>query len=101
MESSVVDYVPDIQHVQAGMGSSVVDYSDISNVRALGQQLTQHMCISTTLTTQLAMQLQQAMLTRQQITTSSRILMLMVLSRVILVLTVSYVPCIRSILFLF
>ena len=29
MESSVVDYVPDIQHVQAGMGSSVVDYSDI------------------------------------------------------------------------
>ena len=29
MESSVVDYVPDIQHVQAGMGSSIVDYSDI------------------------------------------------------------------------
>jgi hypothetical protein len=29
MESSVVDYVPDIQRVQAGMGSSVVDYSDI------------------------------------------------------------------------
>jgi hypothetical protein len=27
MESSVVDYVPDIQHVQAGMGSSVVNTS--------------------------------------------------------------------------
>ena len=44
-----------------------------SNVRALEQQLTQHMCISTTLTTQLAMQLQQAMLTRQQITTPSTV----------------------------
>ena len=29
MESSVVDYVPDIQRVQAAMASSVVDYSDI------------------------------------------------------------------------
>jgi uncharacterized protein (DUF3084 family) len=44
-----------------------------SNVRALEQQLTQHMCISTTLTTQLAMQLQQAMLTRQQTTTPSMV----------------------------
>jgi hypothetical protein len=29
MESSVVDYVPDVQRVQAGLGSSVVDCSDI------------------------------------------------------------------------
>jgi hypothetical protein len=42
-------------------------------VKALEQQLTQHMCISTTLTTQLAMQLQQAMLTRQQTTTPSMV----------------------------
>ena len=44
-----------------------------SNVRALEQQLTQHMCISTSLTTQLAMQLQQAMLTRQQTTTPNMV----------------------------
>jgi hypothetical protein len=42
-------------------------------VRALEQQLTQHMCISTSLTTQLAMQLQQAMLTRQQTTTPNMV----------------------------
>lgn len=39
-----------------------------NNVRALEQQLTQHMCINTTLTTQLAMQLQQALLTKQHTT---------------------------------
>ena len=34
----------------------------MSNVRALEMQMTQHMCINASLTTQLAMQLQQSML---------------------------------------
>jgi hypothetical protein len=77
MESSVVDYVPDIQRVQDGMARHQEFNCQLqhltSNVRALEQQLTQHMCISTSLTTQLAMQRQQAMLTRQQTTTPSMV----------------------------
>ena len=37
----------------------------MNNIRALEHQLTQHMCINTALTTQMAMQLQQSMFVRQ------------------------------------
>jgi hypothetical protein len=43
----------------------------MSNVRALEMQMTQHMCINTSLATQLAMQLQQSMLQRSATTSNT------------------------------